>query len=732
MTEVTDVVSPCEGLDPIENFDPNLKASSEGLSLTIEAALPDMSPVGFDDRGCEEALGMTIISETLSDGVDSEKREADFPVFLLDESVTDGVPEKRVVDGEEPQDSAVGFDVFPSPCFPTAMRCSDSYVAGVGASECQETLSPMVFIPLCSRSQRPPVLVCAEEKGTGMVGGDVEQPASVAIGVGGDGNGLKVEGGVGGDAMELPTKTICFILPTEPVCPILPCVHSLLASAVETNADGYVREEVQVSSTATGALRPQPTDGLWQPPSSPVEPVSEGVEKDKRIHGGAFVAQEVHGDLACGMPRSRRSSGQSSPSITPPRVRRVSVSPRPPASRRLTTEWGFKPCFRCAPPFPRVARARRQLRQSPSPDLAVFSSSEEEDLTEATVNSSEEEGGQHPHSREPDLSPIQEIDDSLAMSLSSPLTGEALLWPLTKDAGGSVATLEPIQCPVSVSSSPDSLLADEFDGSGLGSSSNGMLMAFYGHDGDAKSIPAMAGGAVGSVSLVENPFCLGDGDDTGAYGVDDSVAMDMNLVSAEVHPQRSTVPEVLSLSMADVQPVQASSVTVDLGKGKMEVGGVLLMPLADGSRLGMMKVDDSVDLGSAVCGNSQHFSATVCSLSPFCAPDVRQQLCDGCADFGSLEGGGHAEGGMVSEEARAPPVVREAMRPQPTDGLRQSPLPPVLPVSGADGGLGKAVPRSFATIVNPDRRADVELAFDPPLDGGNVVVMEDSDGQEDD
>ncbi|GAB2296365.1 hypothetical protein Dimus_030486, partial [Dionaea muscipula] len=337
MTEVTDVVSPCEGLDPIENFDPDLKALSDGLSLTMEAALPDMSPVGFEDRGCEESLGMTTISETLSDGVDSEKREADLSVFLSDESITDGVPEKRVADDKEPQDSAVGSDIFPSPCFPvsapyplrfadskdrgcgvlkntvgvdlilsspcssflgsTAMRCSDSELAGVGASECQATSSPMVFTPLCSRSQRPSVLVCAEEKGTRMVGGGVEQLASVAIGVGGDDSGFEVKGGVGGDAMELPTETICSILPTEPVCPILPCVHSLLASAVDTDADGFVREEVRVSSTARGALRPQPTDGLWQPPSSPVEPVSEGVEKDKGIHGGAFVAQEVHGGV---------------------------------------------------------------------------------------------------------------------------------------------------------------------------------------------------------------------------------------------------------------------------------------------------------------------------------------------------------------------------------------------------------------------------------------------------
>ncbi|GAB2296282.1 hypothetical protein Dimus_030407 [Dionaea muscipula] len=108
------------------------------------------------------------------------------------------------------------------------MRCSDSEVADVGVS-------------------------------TGLVGGGVEQPASVEIGAGG-------EGGVG-------------------------------AHAIDTPADGFVREEVRVSPTARGALRPQPNDGLWQPPSSPVEPVSKSVEKDKGIHGGAFVAQEVHGGV---------------------------------------------------------------------------------------------------------------------------------------------------------------------------------------------------------------------------------------------------------------------------------------------------------------------------------------------------------------------------------------------------------------------------------------------------
>ncbi|GAB2302715.1 hypothetical protein Dimus_036710, partial [Dionaea muscipula] len=192
------------------------------------------------------------------------------------------------------------------------------------------------------------------------------------------------------------------------------------------------------------------------------------------------------------MPRTRHSSGQSSPSLTPPRVRRVSVSPRPPASRRLTTEWGFKPCFHCAPPSPRVARAERQQRRSISPDLADYSSSEEEDLTEATVTSSEEEGGQHPHSRELDLSPIQEIDDILSMSLSPTSTGEALRQSLNRVAGGSVAAMAPIQCPASVSSSPDFLLALESHGSGLDCSfieeitgaMPGLLVGISAMDGD--------------------------------------------------------------------------------------------------------------------------------------------------------------------------------------------------------------------------------------------------------
>ncbi|GAB2296306.1 hypothetical protein Dimus_030430 [Dionaea muscipula] len=59
-------------------------------------------------------------------------------------------------------------------------------------------------------------------------------------------------------------------------------------------------------------------------------------------------------------------------------------------------------------------------------------------------------------------------------------------------------------------------------------------------------------------------------------------------------------------------------------------------------------------------------------------------------------------GGFVREDARVSPVVREALRSQPTDGLRQPPLSPVVPVSGAecgDGKDGRYGCRSYAHIV---------------------------------
>ncbi|GAB2297436.1 hypothetical protein Dimus_031540, partial [Dionaea muscipula] len=101
---------------------------------------------------------------------------------------------------------------------------------------------------------------------------------------------------------------------------------------------------------------------------------------------------------------------------------------------------------------------------------------------------------------------------------------------------------------------------------------------------------------------------------------------------------------------------------------------------------------------------------------------------------------GQCDGGSVSEEVRAASAVREALRSQPTDGLRQSPsasavpvsgISPVLPVSdviGVGGQDDSRGCRSYAHVVQVDRRADVELSYFPPVDGGNTIFMEESDG----
>ncbi|GAB2288110.1 hypothetical protein Dimus_022454 [Dionaea muscipula] len=219
MTDLAVMVVPSEDLAPFEIIDPDLRASTEGFSLTMADALPDL-----DDGGR-------------------------LPVHLSDDSVVDGAPEKRVVDGEELQESAVGPDVLSSPyfsvsapsssrfaglqgaaaedggcgavesavgadvvlssrCFSvlesTAMSCSASEVTGVAAAVCagesQATTSSLVCIPLSSRSQWSPYLVCAGEQGTGVVGDGVEKPDLVELGVGGDGGEQEVEVGVGGDA----------------------------------------------------------------------------------------------------------------------------------------------------------------------------------------------------------------------------------------------------------------------------------------------------------------------------------------------------------------------------------------------------------------------------------------------------------------------------------------------------------------------------------------------------
>ncbi|GAB2302050.1 hypothetical protein Dimus_036074 [Dionaea muscipula] len=105
----------------------------------------------------------------------------------------------------------------------------------------------------------------------------------------------------------------------------------------------------------------------------------------------------------------------------------------------------------------------------------------------------------------------------------------------------------------------------------------------------------------------------------------------------------------------------------------------------------MMNEGDDGDMG---VGEAPAIASLVSSIPcplPAVIDEVGQQPIDLVSPLIPTVGavGGHGDGGVVSEEARAPLVARVALRPQPTDGLGQPPSSLVVPVSGVDGGGGK-------------------------------------------
>ncbi|GAB2303231.1 hypothetical protein Dimus_037228, partial [Dionaea muscipula] len=162
----------------------------------------------------------------------------------------------------------------------SAVSCPASEVAGVavvvGAGESQMPASFLV----------PPTVsycVCVAEQRVAVVRDGGEQLLREELSVSVEGSEMVVEGGAGSGGMVKTAAT---------VGSFLPCLPSVLDPLVGSCAVGCVREEVWVPQMAGEALRPQPTDGLWQPPSTSVGPVSERVEKEMGIRGDACAAQE--------------------------------------------------------------------------------------------------------------------------------------------------------------------------------------------------------------------------------------------------------------------------------------------------------------------------------------------------------------------------------------------------------------------------------------------------------
>ncbi|GAB2268470.1 hypothetical protein Dimus_003427, partial [Dionaea muscipula] len=166
-------------------------------------------------------------------------------------------------------------------------------------------------------------------------------------------------------------------------------------------------------------------------------------------------------------------------------------------------------------------------------------------------------------------------------------------------------------------------------------------------------------------------------------------------LSTEVTP--SPMAETLSVLILHgrdrVTPPRSTVAHMDDGSGvRLKLGGVLAQTDALAS----------ADLGgqcSLVCGSSSLPNAAVhpCPITVTVGAarvggkadmqttaNVGYLVTEVGVPFDALSSGivGLGDGGVVREEARVSPVARVAVRSQPTDGLRQPPSSPAVPVSG--------------------------------------------------
>ncbi|GAB2270706.1 hypothetical protein Dimus_005577 [Dionaea muscipula] len=313
-----------------------------------------------------------------------------------------------------------------------------------------------------------------------------------------------------------------------------------------------------------------------------------------------------------------------------------------------------------------------------SPDPGDYSSSEGMELSEATVSSMEAddlsdlEDGKLISSHVLELSPIMEVDGLPEVSIS-PGSGSPVLSP----------TSAVLFCQASVEAGGVDLFRD---GANTGVASAVSIAEVDGaNDGDALDV---AGEVVG--------FGAAPGFSSAADG--------------EFRCPTVTLGDDLCNEFDSVNISNPSSTVAAINVGGVQVTEAV-------SHLSLFSDVDAVVGGETLSGEEQtpEFSnSRVDSLMPRLSDVV-----------------GLCGGGMVSEEGLVLPVARGALRPQPADGLRQPVSSPVEPVSVVEGGVGQdgcSGGRSYAHVVQVDRRADVKLSYLPPFGGGNTITMEESDG----
>ncbi|GAB2273703.1 hypothetical protein Dimus_008484, partial [Dionaea muscipula] len=147
------VVAPQEDLASIEVIRPDLNSSSSGSVLTMAEPLHDQ-PLGLpDERGCEVALGQSLVDFVHSVADNSEIVVADVPANHLADPVICGAPAMRIGDGEEIHMSAEGPDAAMSSPYLMVSVSSSPRLSGllvtdaeVRGSEDGKRLLPVVSV----------------------------------------------------------------------------------------------------------------------------------------------------------------------------------------------------------------------------------------------------------------------------------------------------------------------------------------------------------------------------------------------------------------------------------------------------------------------------------------------------------------------------------------------------------------------------------------------------------
>ncbi|GAB2290418.1 hypothetical protein Dimus_024696, partial [Dionaea muscipula] len=384
------------------------------------------------------------------------------------------------------------------------------------------------------------------------------------------------------------------------------------------------------------------------------------------------------------------------------RVREVGCDPSSPDPhcRGLTrgSPSPTAPHFRRPPPSPGL---RQRHRRSPSPmplsspDPEGFSSSEDGDATVAAVTLSEKED----HS---DLEVALTDSPRFPRSSSFPELG-GMKEGLTAAASSGSSTISPTTAVL--------LCQNAIVSGGL---EDGRLILARSDSVCSISSPSLGGTPEVSDS-VRMEVVGGDGGQEGAELAIAPVSLpcsslpqlcaslvgvDAGGCSVAVGDYRNTTVTGVEAQCTDRTTVHlphfslAHDIAVDVGRRKMSAvvqsndrdKGSLshaVQTWVDGNNLRQVHSLRQVD------GSNLH----VVDGPPFASSSPLLDGSVGCAGIG---------GGSVSEEVRVASVAKEALRSQPTDGLRQPPSSSTVPESGAKGGVGmdgNSGCRSYAHVV---------------------------------